>query len=123
MIYDIELVKSNNGCFDWNFTGTDISVVTGVQRLRSAVVHSIQCRKGELDLEVYSNSGSLVFEYVRSKNTTQNMEYIRESIISSCREIRGVDDARVELHRNNSGINIDRVVLLYNGVEVDLGGI
>ena len=120
--YDIELVK-NDGCFDWKFTGTDVSVVSGVQRLRSAVVHAIMLREGELDIDVYRDDGSLVYEYTRAKNNSQNREYVKEAIISACKTIGGVTDATVELTTDGNHVWIEKLVLLYQGTEVDLSGI
>ena len=123
MIKDVELTRTQNG-YDWKFNPTDISTVSGLQRLKSAVINAVYTRYGELSMEVYLEHGSHLFEYIRAKNSSQNMEYVKEAVILACKNISGVEDAQVELHRTEEGIMIDEVIIMtIAGVEVSLGAI
>lgn len=123
MIKDVELTRTQTG-YDWKFNGTDISTVGGIQRLKSALINAVYTRFGELSMEAYLEHGSHMFDYIRAKNSSQNMEYVREAVILACKSVDGVEDTQVELHRTEEGIMIDEVIIMTSaGVEVSLGAI
>ena len=123
VVNDIELVRNETG-YDWNFNPTDLSIVVGVGRLKSAIINAVYTRYGELSMESYRERGNHMFDYVRAKNSEQNLEYTREAVVLSCKSVSGVEDARVTLHTTEDGILIDEVIIMTSGgVEVSLGAI
>lgn len=120
---DIELKRTSDSTFDWVFSDTDIEDCIGVRRLRSEVIHNICLRRGESDSETYKDKGSTVYEYLRGKNSETNLQYLKEAIIASVKEVQGVEEVEVELHRGDDNVLVDSMKILYNGNEVVLGAI
>lgn len=120
---DIHLIKTNN-TFDWNFTETDIDKAIGDDRLRSAVIHAISLKRGELIQEIYKNKGSLLYNYSNTTNTETNRKFLEEAIKLSCTEIEGISDAKVNLVSDDLGmLNIADITIIKNdGEEVCING-
>lgn len=121
---DIELVKSSEGAYDWNFNGVDSVNVEGPRRYRSAVIHAIMLREEELSQSVYTEKGSTLHSLLKAKNCESINNYIRECIIGACTTIDGVSNASCTITREDNRIRISDIKLvLDDGREVNVGAI
>ena len=121
---DIDLVRTDNGTYDWHFDGVDVVEVGGTRRLRSAVIHDILLREDELSQSVYADKGCALYSLVKAKNSESINNYIRECIIGACTTISGVANASCTIIREDNKIRITDIrLMLEDGREVDIGAI
>ena len=123
MIKDIELIQTDTGGYDWNFTVDDLVVARNNNRIRSAVVHAVMLKPYELENNEYATAGNTAHEYVLEKNTEHVNDLIKDGIKSAVEEIAGISDATVEVTSNNTSISVNIIVLKNNGEEVAIDGI
>ena len=123
MLKDVMLVKTSDDTWDWNFNDDDVVTVIGNSRLASALVHSVMLRLEELDLPWYTGRGCSAHRHYKN-NSLKAQSYIRESIISSVKQVYGVQDATVELDASNPSLIVSSVtVMTEDGEEVKISAI
>ena len=121
---DIELTPNGDGTYDWRFVGGDVSTVNGVASLRNSIIHALRLKYGELGQELYSMKGSMLHTFGKMKGSSTNMDYLRETIVASIKELEGVYDARVTVESNGIDKIISNITIIKeNGDEVIIGAI
>ena len=115
---DIVLLNNGDGTFDWKFGVNDLVDARGVDRIRSAVIHRILLRTGELEQSVYQGSTGVLGGLLKSVSA-DNKELVREALEYAVSGVDGVSEARVVLADSVDVVSVTGVfVVLDNGNEV-----
>ena len=124
MIKDIRLVPSTHG-YDWSFGFSDVEIVTGDNQLRNAIIHAVSLRPYELETELYMMQGNKAYDYIKDNPTQHVLELISESIKTTCNEIEGIHDSRVnvEYDYDENKFNVSIILQKTDGTEVLVDGI
>ena len=119
MIYnDIQLSDNGDGTFDWNFGYDDVVNVTGAQRRRSNIIHSVMLQPYELREELYAVKGCNVWNYVNERRTDHVITLLRESVRMTVNEIEGIRDSKVTItDKGEYGISIGILLFRNDGTE------
>lgn len=122
---DIELIKNRyKDTYDWHFVNGDLSVVNGVTALRNSVIHAVMLRYNELNQEIYKGKGSTVHQYIKAKPSQTMLDYMKESVIATVKELDGVYDATVTVESDNVSKAITNITITKtDGTEVIIGAV
>ena len=123
MIKDIELIQTDTGGYDWNFTVDDLVIARNNNQIRSAVIQAVMLKPYELENEEYVTMGNTAHNYVLDKPTSHVQDLIQEGIKSAVEEIAGITDAEIELSSNDGNTSINIIVMKDDGEEVAIDGI
>lgn len=123
MIKDIELIQTDSGGYDWSFNLDDLNTVQYDKQLESAVVHAVMLKPYEVESNEYLFKGNTAYNYLLDKPTEHVLKLIEDGIKTSCEEIKGVSDAKIEVTNNETTVSINIIILKNNGEEVLIDGI
>ena len=124
MINDIRLKRTKGNLFDWDFGINDISNVTGINRIKSAIIHSLLLKKNELRQEYYEDKGSNLNLLLLEKKNENLLKLVVEECEYRIKQISGVANAEVSLLNSSPyEFNIKITILTDTGLEVDINGI
>lgn len=118
---DIELTRTGDNTYDWTTNGTDLQTVIGPLQLHTATIHAVLLQPEELRQYNYLERGCQAHHMIRAGGTQSNTAFIEQSIIGSCKDIDGINDARCTVELGDDGIGITELVLITDtGEEVIL---
>lgn len=119
---DIQLKRSSNNTYDWEFRNGDLVEVIGDASLISAIRHALLLKSNELEQVAYNGQGNKLTD-IKSNDVTSAQEIAEETFEETLRAITGIQDAIVTLKiRDDATINITRAKIIKdNGEEIEIG--
>lgn len=120
---DIQLKKSSNNTYDWEFRNGDLVDVVGDARLVSAIRHALLLKSNELEQVAYTGQGNKLTDIIKSNDVNSAEEIVKETFEQTLRAITGIQDATVTLIiRDDATINITLAKIIKdNGEEIEIG--
>lgn len=120
---DIQLKRSSNNKYDWEFRNGDLVDVTGDASLVSAIRHALLLKSNELEQVAYTGQGNKLTDIIKSNDVASAEEIVKETFEETLRAINGIQDATVTLIiRDDATINITLAKIIKdNGEEIEIG--